>query len=146
MFPGLRVGYVVVPPELAPIFTRAKWLADRHSPVLEQEALADFLADGHLERHVRRMRRIYGRRREVLVESLARYFGGGAKIVGDPAGMSLLVRFDDDAIAERAVRHKVELVGAGAYYIAKPPPGEYLLGFSALGERTIREGIRRLAR
>ncbi len=78
MFPGMRIGYIVVPPKLAVAFTRAKWLADRQTPLLEQATLADFLREGHLERHIRRMRRIYGRRREVLVESLAKHFGGRA--------------------------------------------------------------------
>lgn len=146
MFPGLRVGYVIVPPSLVPVYTRAKWLADRHTPLLEQAALADFLAEGHLERHVRRMRRLYGRRREVLVESLDRYFGEHARVVGDPAGMNLMIRLDDEQIAERAAKNKVELVATSAYYLSKPPRGEYLLGFSQLGERTIREGVRRISR
>ena len=67
-----------MPPKLAVAFARAKWLADRQTPLLEQATLADFLREGHLERHIRRMRRIYGRRREVLVESLAKHFGDRA--------------------------------------------------------------------
>ena len=75
MFPSLRIGYVIAPPSLVARLRRAKWLADRHTPVPEQAALADFIAEGHLERHIRRMRRIYGERRDALVESLDRYFG-----------------------------------------------------------------------
>jgi len=145
MFPGLRIGYVVAPRKLVKAFTRAKWLADRNTPMLEQAALADFLREGHLERHVRRMRRLYGQRREVLVDSLARHFGQRAAVLGDPAGMHLLVRFMDEDVAERAARNKVQITDAGAYYLGKAPRGEFVLGFSALGERTIREGVRRLA-
>lgn len=146
MFPGLRVGYVILPPALVAPFARAKWLADRHTPMLEQAAAADFLGDGHLERHVRRMRRHYGRRRDTLVESLARHFGARVQVSGDPAGMHVLARFDDDGIAGRAARNKVALADAARYYLTQPPAGEFILGFSVLGERTIREGVRRLAR
>src|SRR5690606_12910313 len=67
MFPALRIGYAIVPAELVTPFRRLKWLTDRQNPGLEQAALADFIADGHLERHIRRMRRLYGQRRAVLV-------------------------------------------------------------------------------
>ena len=81
----------------------------------------------------------------MLVESLERHFSNRAHLIGDPAGMNLMVRFDDSSIAERAAANKVELVNTAPYYFAKAPRGEYLLGFSQLGERTIREGIKRLA-
>jgi GntR family transcriptional regulator/MocR family aminotransferase len=141
----LRIGYVIAPPRFVAALKRAKWLADRHTSLLDQAALADFIREGHLERHIRRMRRLYGRRREVLVESLARHFGESAKVRGDAAGMHLLVRFEDDAIIERAAAAKVLLMNASAYYLTKPPNGEFIFGFSSIGERTIREGIRRLA-
>jgi len=145
MFPGLRLGYIVAPPQLVPAFARAKWLADRHTAVLEQAALADFLSEGHLERHIRRMRRLYGLRREALVESLERHFGASAKVFGEAAGMHLMVQFDDERIAQRAAHQRVHLVSADEYYLTKPPGNEFVFGFTSIGERTIREGIRRLA-
>ena len=145
MFPSLRIGYVIAPESLVARLRRAKWLADRHTPVPEQAALADFIAEGHLERHIRRMRRIYGERRGALVESLDRHFGDGVQIHGDAAGMHVLVRFKDQRIAERAEEAKVQLISSGAYYLTEPPGGEFVLGFSSIGERSIREGIRRLA-
>ena len=145
MFPSLRIGYVIAPESLVARLRRAKWLADRHTPVPEQAALADFIAEGHLERHIRRMRRIYGERRDALVESLDRHFGDRVQIHGDAAGMHVLVRFKDERIAERAEEAKVQLISSGAYYLTEPPRGEFVLGFSSIGERSIREGIRRLA-
>ncbi len=145
MFPSLRIGYVIAPPDLAVRLRRAKWLADRHTPVPEQAALADFISEGHLERHIRRMRRIYGQRRSALVESLERYFGDRVHIRGDAAGMHLLVRFRDARVAEKAVAAKVQLITSAAYYLTEPPQGEFILGFSSIGERSIHEGIRRLA-
>ncbi|MGP0075537.1 MAG: PLP-dependent aminotransferase family protein [Bryobacteraceae bacterium] len=145
MFPSLRIGYIVAPPSLLTPLRRAKWLADRHSPVPEQAALADFIAEGHLERHIRRMRRMYGSRRNALVESLDRYFGDRVQIRGDAAGMHVLVRFQDRKIEEKAAAAKVQLVSSASCYLTKPPSGEFILGFSSIGERAIREAIRRLA-
>ena len=78
MFRGLRIGYLVVPNELIGPFTTAKWMTDRHTTLLEQAALADFMEQGHLERHVRRTRRFYHHRRDVLLEELDRHFGHDA--------------------------------------------------------------------
>ena len=145
MFPGLRIGYVIAPPQLVEPLRRAKWLADRQTSVLEQAALTDFIRDGHLERHIRRMRRLYGRRREMLVESLVRHFGDKARVRGDAAGMHLMVRFEQDDIVERAAGGKVLLMSASGYYLTKPQASEFIFGFSSIGERAIREGVKRLA-
>ena len=144
MFPGLRIGYLVVPPKLGAAFARAKWLTDRQTPLLEQAALADFLREGHLERHIRRMRRLYGRRRAVLVEALAKHFGNRAVMLGDDAGMHVLIRFADPHLPERALANKVALATSSQYYLGTPPRNEFVFGFSSLTERAIREGIRRL--
>jgi GntR family transcriptional regulator/MocR family aminotransferase len=145
MFPSLRIGYVIAPEQLVAPLGRAKWLADRHSPLLDQAVLSDFIAEGYLERHIRRMRRLYGRRRAALIEALDRHFGDGVKIRGDAAGMHLMVRFDDHRIGERAADAGVQLAGSSSHYLSGAPRGEFIFGFSAIDERTIREGVRRLA-
>jgi GntR family transcriptional regulator/MocR family aminotransferase len=145
MFPGLRIGYAILPEALVAPFRRAKWLSDRCTPMLEQAALADFIAEGHLERHIRRMRRLYGQRRTVLVEALTGAFGEQCEILGDAAGMHLAMRTADAALTERAARRKVQIVGTRDYYLRKPRRDEFVFGFSALSERSIREGVRRLA-
>ena len=145
MFPGLRIGYLVVPQALAATFARAKWLMDRHTPVHQQATLQRFMGEGHLERHVRRMRRTYAQRRAVLMESLEKYFAGRAQVLGEAAGTHAYVRIDDPEVAARAERNKVQLRDAGRYFMGVAPSNEYLLEFSMLSERSIREGIRRLA-
>jgi GntR family transcriptional regulator/MocR family aminotransferase len=145
MFPGLRVGYLIVPRSMVAAFTRAKWLSDRHTPVHQQATLYHFMKDGHLERHIRRMRRTYELRRTALVESLHGHFGTAATVLGEAAGMHAYVRFSDSNIAARAARNKVQLRDVEAYYLGKAPANDYLLGFSMLSESSIREGIKRLA-
>jgi GntR family transcriptional regulator/MocR family aminotransferase len=145
MFPGLRVGYLIVPKPMVKAFTRAKWLVDRHTPIHQQAALHSFMKEGHLERHIRRMRRTYGLRRAALVEALDTHFGGTATVLGEAAGMHAFVRFDDPGLVARARRNKVQLREVEPYYLGKVPVNEFLLGFSMLTERSIREGIRRLA-
>ncbi len=146
MFPSLRIGYVIAPPSLVPRLRRAKWLSDRQTPIPEQAALVDFISEGHLERHIRRMRRVYGERRNTLVESLERHFGDRVQLRGDAAGMHLLVRFEHAGnIQEKAAAAKVQLVSSASCYLTDPPANEFILGFSSIPERSIREGIRRLA-
>jgi GntR family transcriptional regulator/MocR family aminotransferase len=146
MFPSLRIGYVVLPPQLVTPFNRAKWIADRHTPIVEQIALTDFLSEGHLERHIRRMRKLYGKRRQVLVDALQKQFDEDVQIYGDAAGMHVMARFDDKAVYARALRNKVQIVNASDLYLGKAPGNEYLFGFSSVSERVIREGIKRLAK
>lgn len=146
MFPALRVGYLIVPKAMVVPFTRAKWLSDRHAPIHQQAALCHFMKEGHLERHIRRMRRIYASRRDALVDALRRHFGDRASVLGEAAGMHAYVRFSEDAsIGVRAQHNKVQLREAGPYYVGKAPPSDYLLGFSMLTERGLREAVRRLA-
>src|SRR5215813_7564457 len=64
LFPSLRIGYLVVPRAMVHVFERAKWMMDRHTPILEQRVLADFINEGHFDRHLRRMRTLYDRRRQ----------------------------------------------------------------------------------
>jgi GntR family transcriptional regulator / MocR family aminotransferase len=144
MFPALRIGYLVVPDSLVPVLTQAKWLADRYTPLLEQAALTEFMAAGHLERHVRRMRKLYGARREALVTAFQQHFGAAAVISGIDAGMHALVQLKDNMLLARAEQAKVKLRPAAQSYLGKAPPHQYLFGFSSLSERVIKEGIKRI--
>jgi GntR family transcriptional regulator / MocR family aminotransferase len=145
MFPALRIGYLIVPQTLVAAFRRAKWLADRHAPLHSQAALYQFMAEGYLERHIRRMRQTYGLRRAALVESLETHFGPKASVLGEAAGMHAYVRITDGDFLSRAKRNKVQLREAREYFIGDAPDDAFLLGFSMLSERSIREGVRRLS-
>ena len=151
LFPSLRLGYLVVPPSLAPVVARAKWLADRQTPTLEQMVLADFITEGYLERHLRRMRTLYDGRRRALVRALATQLGDRVTILGGAAGMHLMIRLrgvgDGDDVVRRARAAGVALINARHCYVGdeRAPHGEFILGYAGLGERRILEGVRRLA-
>jgi GntR family transcriptional regulator/MocR family aminotransferase len=149
LFPALRVGYVVAPKPLVRLFVRAKWLADRHTPMLEQRVLADFIIEGYLERHLRRMRMLYDKRRQTLVRAIAANLGDRATILGDNAGMHLMVSIrsamSDEAIIERARARGIGIVNAKLYYLEGGCRGEFVFGYAGLSERKIQDGIRRLA-
>ena len=149
LLPALRLGYLVVPDDLVEVFAHAKWLADRHSPLLQQQVLAEFIAAGHLERHVRKMRGIYEQRRKFFVDSLKEAFGSRVTILGDKAGINVLVRFDtacsDDEIVLRAASQGVGLSSTRQYYLGDHRPGEYHLNYGGLNEDQLTEGIGVLA-
>jgi len=149
LFPGLRLGYIVAPRKLVPALEHAKWLTDRQCPMLEQLVLAAFIEEGHLERHTRRMRVIYDRRRQVLEQALAAHFGDRVRTLGAQAGMHLMAEFrtelTEDEITTRARGHGVIVATARQYYLCPPKACRLVLGYAPLGERSLREGVRRLA-
>ncbi|WP_017652794.1 PLP-dependent aminotransferase family protein [Fortiea contorta] len=149
LFPALRLGYLVLPHTLVDVFTRAKWLADRQSSLLEQHALTDFINEGHLERHIRRMRSLYDQRRQTLVKSLAAHFGDKVTIIGENAGMHLMVKINttlsDQEIVQGAAHLGVGINAAHSYYLKTSPGSEFVLGYAELNEQKIQDGIDRLA-
>jgi GntR family transcriptional regulator / MocR family aminotransferase len=149
LFPALRIGYMVVPCGLVKVFAHAKRLIDRQSPMLEQLVLADFINDGHLERHLRRMRNLYSRRRQALVKSLQSRLGQQITIFGDSSGIHLMVQIQTDMIDEAMITHAAErgvnLTSAAPFYLNNGCSGQFLLGYANLEEEMIDEGIRRLA-
>ena len=149
LFPSLRLGYLVVPTAWISLVSRAKWLCDRYCPMLEQYALTDFFNEGHFERHIRRMRQVYDRRRQVLVNALHEHFGDRVTILGENAGIHLMVKLatdlSDDRIIEKAASVDVGLISARGYYLDSPNSGEFIFGYSQLNETQIEEGIRAIA-
>jgi len=149
LFPALPIGYMVVPIALVHVLSRAKWLADRQSPLLEQHVLTDFINEGHLERHIRCMRVLYEQRRQTLVHSLLQNLGEQVTILGDKAGIHLVVRLhshlSDEEIINRAAQAGVGLCNTRPYYLTAAYPGEFLLGYAHLDEQKIAVGVRQLS-
>lgn len=91
VFPSMRIGYLVAPASLVRAFTAAKWLSDLHSASLEQQTLADFIAGGMYERHLRRLRRRNTARRTALLEAIAKYLGDRVEGTGEGAGAQVVL-------------------------------------------------------
>jgi GntR family transcriptional regulator / MocR family aminotransferase len=149
LFPSLRVGYAVLPPDLVAAFEAAKDLTDRQTPILEQQVLASFLSEGHFDRHLRRMRQLYGERRRALVEALAARMGDACRVLGSEAGMHLMVeldiRMEEDEAVERAAAAGVAVYPSSPYRLKSNPDIALLLGYAGMPEDRIREGVRRIA-
>ena len=146
--PGLRIGWFMLPARLADAMADAKIAADRGSPALEQLALADFVNRGDFDRHLRRMRPVYRRRRDVLLDALADRLPALTP-VGASAGLHLVTwlppELDEAAIVARAYRAGVSVDGVRPYRIHTGGPGGLIFGLAKAGERAIAEGVDLLA-
>jgi GntR family transcriptional regulator / MocR family aminotransferase len=152
LFPALRLGYVVLPRDLVPAFTRAKWLCDRQASVLEQRAAAELLRTGEFDQHLRRARVRNQSRREALLDALQSRLSEPFEISGANAGIHVVVWFphrapeEIDSWISGAEKAGVGLYSVAPYYLAAPPRSGLLFGYGSLDESEIAEGIQRFAR
>jgi GntR family transcriptional regulator/MocR family aminotransferase len=150
LFPALRLGYIVAPPAVVDTFIAARQVADIHPPVLEQVALAAFMADGHFARHIRRMRGLYAERGEALKASAERYLGETLTIERPTAGLHLVGWLppgsDDREMARIATSHDIDTLPLSAYRMESSNEASgILLGYASFTESEINDGMRRLA-
>jgi GntR family transcriptional regulator/MocR family aminotransferase len=147
LFPSLRVGYIVVPHDLIKQFVAVRLASDLYPPHLYQAALADFMAQGHFARHIRRTRQLYRERRSALVECLRQEFGPSLEILGAEAGVHLVIKLPSDIcdgeLAERAAQEKLWLWPLSRTYIGAPEQG-IILGFGSTPDREIPNAVHRL--
>ena len=150
IFPALRLGYLVAPTDLVEVFAAARTLADLHSPVIEQAILAEFISEKHFARHIRRMRGMYEERQRTLVEEARKNLGGLLEVAPAKAGMHLIgwlpSGVSDGEVSRLAAEAGLNLAPVSAYCINQKLRGGLLLGFTAYGEKHIRQGIKKLAR
>ena len=154
--PQLRLGYLVLPAALVPVFRQARRLADRHAPVIEQRVLASLMDSGAYERHIRRLRRAHERRRVALLEAIARYLPASAQVAGTAAGLHVVlwlpsVPQQGEAQLVAAARaagvgvYPVTPLFAGPQVCQQSRPAGLTLGYASLSEDDIQLGIRTLA-
>src|SRR5256885_1015068 len=149
VFPALRIGYLIAPKSLVPAFTSGKWLCDRHTATLEQETLAEFIASGAYERHLRRTRRANAVRRTALLEAIQKYLRG-VEVTGDSSGTHVVLwpngSLSEEELIARGASENVGVYGIAKYFLKTPSAPGLMLGYSGMTEQQIREGIRLLAK
>ena len=147
--PALRMGYMILPDPLIERCRRLKWFSDLHTPSLEQLTLARFVEDGHLERHIRKMKKLYKRKRDFVRERLKEAFGDRVVISGDSTGLHLIAEFPDTAFTEATLNRLLE---AGVYaqpvsvhaFDSARHANRLIIGFGHLEEREIALGVERI--
>ncbi|HEX8568236.1 MAG TPA: PLP-dependent aminotransferase family protein [Pyrinomonadaceae bacterium] len=149
IFPSLKLGCLVVPPDLVDVFTAARMLNGAHSPLIEQAILAEFIAEGHFARHVRRMRTLYEERQKILIEEVRQNLKGLVEMKPDDAGMHLVGwlpdNFDDRDAAQKAAAENIRLSAISDHCINEYPRKGLVFGYAAFDEKQIRGGIAKLA-
>lgn len=149
LFPSIRIGYIVAPPELFDALLSARCLGGHQSPTLEQAVLADFISEGHFARHIRRMRVLYAERQQALVNAAKSELKGLLEIRPSDAGMHLLgwlpEHVDDRSAFRAAIAAGVEVTPLSAYSIEPPKRGALRLGYTGYKPREIWRATRRLA-
>jgi GntR family transcriptional regulator / MocR family aminotransferase len=133
LFPSLRLGYVVIPPDLVERFAAMRQASDICPSPINQAVLNEFIREGHFARHVRRMRQTYAERRRVLVREIERELYPSCEIVGDEAGMHLTILTDgalkDSEVTARAAERKLWLSALSLSYVGDSPRQGFVLGF-----------------
>jgi GntR family transcriptional regulator/MocR family aminotransferase len=148
LFPSLRIGYVVIPPDLVDRFIIVRQALDLTPPHLYQAVLTDFIREGHFARHIRKLRMVYGERRAALVNSIRKEFGSSLEVHGSEAGMHLPITlpkgFRDQEIAARAAHEKLWLWPLSPAYAGKTARQGFILGFGGTTAEEMPVAVRHL--
>ena len=150
LYPGLRIGYMVLPPALVKPMTYARSILDGHTPQLDQLTLARFIADGHFAAHVRAMRKVYAVRRDAMAQAVQRHLPHVVTAQLPPGGLQMPCLLHEGRVEldtlRLAAQAGIVLPGLSRLYATPPARGGWLLGFAALSPHEIESGIVRLAR
>jgi GntR family transcriptional regulator/MocR family aminotransferase len=149
LFPSLRLGYLVIPPDLMPRYEATISLTTRHAPLPEQAVLCDFITEGHFGRHLRRMREVYAERLSILLESAREKLAGLLEISEIEAGLQtvgwLCEGLDGESATRAAAARGVEVFPLSRYTRGRVVREGLQLGFAAVDAREIRRGVQDLA-
>lgn len=125
LMPALRMGYMVLPNPLRKQMEDAKYVADLHSPILEQLTLAKFIETGLFNRHIGKMRRLYLKKRNYLIHSLKTVFGERVAISGAQAGMHFVASFSetcfDSALMQKIENQGIQITAVNKHYLSIGP-------------------------
>ena len=150
MFPSLRLGYAIVPRPLVEAFAGARLLADRHSSESQQAILAEYIREGHYEIHVRRIRGLLQKRRQVLIRECERQLHAYGAVLPCDQGMHVVFRLhdhiDDVAVATPLREGGLELRAISPFYVRKTTMRGFMLGFGGFTPEAIKVAVKTIAR
>jgi GntR family transcriptional regulator/MocR family aminotransferase len=151
LFPGLRIGYMIAPEHLVDTFRTGVAELYREGQLMQQAVMTDFIMDGHLTSHVRRMRALYGERRQILIDAITARFGNELPVMGDEAGLHLVLGLPDHSndrtVAAAAYDAGVIVRPLAAYYSDESPARRgLLLGYACVANDKIGPAFDTLAR
>lgn len=150
LFPGLRIGYVVLPPELVSPFTVGRTLMDGHTATISQLTLARFIEEGHFGTHIRSMRNLYARRLEVLSKLITKHLSEYVEPQIPSGGLQmpciLKTEHSEVDLVIAAKRNGVEIMGLSKLYATPTQQAGFLMGFAAYTEDEMTIGIKKLAK
>jgi GntR family transcriptional regulator/MocR family aminotransferase len=147
-FPGLRVGWIAAPPAVIDHLNVAKQHCDLHASLLTQAAIFEFSRHGLLAKHIRRVKKAYAARRDVMLEALDRYFPKEAKWNKPAGGMAIWIELPQGLNASEilllAAQNGVTFSPGEHFYSTAPPRNMMRLCFTVAGPADIEEGVKRL--
>lgn len=150
LFPGVRLGFAVVPRPLIEVFRGARFLVDRHPPLLPQALVTSFMQRGFLTSHIQRMRQHYRAARDIVVDAIARSMGEYVKVEAPNHGIQLALFFkqpvSDVAVAAAALGQGVVVKAISPHYLAASPRSGLILGYSGFDNHQLRAAVATLAR
>ncbi|MDO9612648.1 MAG: aminotransferase class I/II-fold pyridoxal phosphate-dependent enzyme, partial [Serpentinimonas sp.] len=158
--PGLRIGWLVAPPELLAKAVMCKQFSDAHTSTFAQATAAQYLQGGRLGATLERVRQVYAERAQAMGAALRSELGDAIDFVPPQGGLFIWARLtgqgrasgagavpaDGAALAQRAIAQGVAFVPGQPFYASQPDPATLRLSFATVGLERIREGVARLAR
>jgi GntR family transcriptional regulator/MocR family aminotransferase len=149
LYPGLRMGYMVLPHELIKAFTYARSMMDGHTPQILQLTLARFMEDGHYNAHIRAMRKLYAGRRTSMLDAIGKHLDGIVTALRPPGGLQIPCLLRDGWSEEKTIRQAasagIQLSGLSRLYAGEKKKQGWLLGYSSLTAYEIEAAMQRLA-
>ncbi|MDD7693608.1 MAG: PLP-dependent aminotransferase family protein [Lactobacillaceae bacterium] len=146
--PGFRLGWVVADKTVVDKLTVLKQSADLHTDNLVQYAVAQFFADNDVDAHVKEISDLYGKRKQLMVDGIKKYFPAGVKYTDPEGGMFLWVEVPgvDDTVAlfKECLKHNVAFVPGDPFFASKAQPGTFRLNYSNAQEDKIKAGMKQL--
>ncbi|MCF3595793.1 PLP-dependent aminotransferase family protein [Rhodobacteraceae bacterium LMO-12] len=150
LFPALRIGFIIAPEPLIAPLVGARAVSGRHGSAIDQEVLAQFIREGHLGRHIRKMRRLYRERLEALQQNCKTYLGGFLTLDSVVSGLQVVGwlprHVNDLEFSQAAAQLGITLPNLSRYCISASLPPAVLFGFGAFSEKETIASFQKLAK